>query len=256
VTALAVVIGIPCLQRRDALKAGVVLVLLAASAASLVACAKVALTESLRRRYALGPADVKQLQFYTSDEIILRRELSDQVKETEGYGLVIKDDVRVEDVVIPRGTPAVALRVEGDFILASFSRRSPDQALWFGLRRPEDDGGIPSTDRRYELAQLENPLSEPGPFKPIYSKSFVVSYGGKRYRLADPRMWDVFLLCDLDESFAKNRVKVEPPGWKLSEGAPSGGLAPPSADGGPDAFVPQAQPPIPSPRGVSDGGTP
>jgi len=199
----------------------------------LFACAKPAFTEAIRHRYALGPQDVRKMQFYTSDEIVLRREIGDQEKTTADHSLTIRNGVHIEEVVIPAHTPCVALRVEGDFILASFSQQHPERALWFGLKKTDDASPLPDA-RPFELVQLDNLATDTGAFRPDYSKTFLVSYAGQKYRVVDSLMWNTHLLFDMDESFAKERVREEPPGWRLSEGpvphqAPASSQAPAAA---------------------------
>ena len=192
--------------------------LIAAAAVVLSGCGKPAFTMAVRERYNLAPVDMRRLQFYTSGEIVLRRELPTVQRGTSGNTLLMSDGVVVEEIVIPMKTPGVALRVEGDFLLISFSREHPDRALWFTTKK-EGEEVIPLDDKQYTLVHLENGAAEPPPFEPRYSKGYLLSYGGYSYQLADGKMWGVHLLYD-EGSFAQKRVVREPPGWKLSDGVP------------------------------------
>ncbi len=173
-----------------------------------------ALTDSLRERYALGEPELSRVQLYTSDEIVLRREVTDQERSVTGHELRVRGGLRVEEVVIRAHTPCAVLRSEGSFVLVGFAPERPDLSLWFAL---DTKGDAPPGGRRYTLAPLANAPNDPSPLKPVYAKGFLVSYGGKKYRVADGRSWTAHLLVDLDESFAQASVREEPPGWKLSD---------------------------------------
>lgn len=170
------------------------------------------LTDSLLERYSLRPSDIQRVQLYTSDEIVLRSEVGDQERSLAGSELRIRGGVREEEIVVPAGTPCVALRVDGNYVLCGFVPNKPELSLWFGL----DTKSEPSAQgRRYILAPIANGPTEPGPL--VVAKGFLVRWGEKKYRVADPRSWGAHLEVDLEESFNKNRVRQEPPGWKLSE---------------------------------------
>jgi hypothetical protein len=188
-------------------------------ALALVSCAKPAFTEAVRARFGLAPRDMERIQFFTSRDIVLQREIGDQSKTLSANGLSIREGVRIEEIEIPAHTPGVALRVEGDYMLISFSREHPDRALWFALKRTDDKIVLPDA-HDFELVHLENPFVEPGPFKPHWSKGFLVSYAGQKYHVVDGSTWSAHLLYDLDESFAKDKVRQQPPGWRLSDGVP------------------------------------
>jgi hypothetical protein len=187
-------------------------------AALAAGCGKPAFTLAVRDRYSLGPADMQRLQFFTSGEIVMRREISSQQRASAGNELVVRDGLTVEEVVIPMRTAGVALRAEGDFLLISFSREQPERALWFEAKRRGEEL-MPLEERRYELVHLENAASEPPPFEPRYSKGYQLTYGGHQYQIADKKMWDVHLLYE-EYTASRRRVREEPPGWKISDGVP------------------------------------
>ncbi len=203
-----------------------------------VSCVKATYTQSVRDRFGLSAQDLGRLQFFTSQEIVLQREVSLQNKERRGAELAIQDGVRIEQVVIPGGTPCVAIEVEPDLSLVSFARQSPGHALWFGSAFGTAAGSASGTtsasasgptlvsddtlspdSRPFSLVALENQPGEPAPFVPRPSKGFLVTWGGQKYRIASGR--GAYLTYELDESFAREKVKQEPPGWRLSEGVPS-----------------------------------
>lgn len=181
----------------------------------LVSCGKPAFTLGTRERFNLSPVDLRRLQFFTSGEIILRREVPAPESATAGNTLVIRDGALVEEIVIPMRTPCVALRVEGDYILAGFSRESPAKSLWFTVKSRTQDV-TPHEDRRFELVHLENPVDEPPPFEPRYAKGYQLTYNGQQYQIADGKMWDVHLLYE-EGSHIRKRTTETPPGWKQSD---------------------------------------
>lgn len=186
---------------------------------AIAGCGRPAFTDLVRQRYALEEPDLKRIQFFTSDEIVLRRELDDQEKTVTGNAIAIRGGEKIEEIVIPARTPGVAIRVEGrgNLLLVSFASTHPDRALWFGVRHL--DGDAPTEGRTYELMPLANPPVETGPFLPEYTKGFLVSYGGRRFRVVDGKMWRAHLLYDLEESFDEDKIKEQPPGWRLTDKA-------------------------------------
>lgn len=187
-------------------------------ALSLASCSIPALTPAVRQRHALTDDDLRRIQFYTSDEIALRRELPAQDKAQDGNALVVRDGVLVEEVIIPARTPGMALRIEGDYILIGFSPSAPAQSLWFGLKPA---AGSPPDLRNYELVHLANEWNEQGPFTPRFSTGFMIRYDGAFYRPVDAKVWSAHLLYDLDETYVRKRVIRKPAGWELSDGIPS-----------------------------------
>jgi hypothetical protein len=210
-------------------------VVLIAIGVAVAACGRPVFTETVRQRYNLDRNDFRRVQFFTSDEIVLRRELLAQDKGDTGGELIVRGGVRVEEIVIRKHTPCVAIRFEGDYVLVSFSRRDPTRALWFGIKRQDDS---PVADaRRYQLVALDNPREEDVAFQPQFAKGFLVTYAGNKYQVVDGAMWDVHLLYEIDETFASERVQEKPDGWKLSEGIPPPQPPPPPPPPSPSSSV-------------------
>ena len=102
--------------------------------ALLIACSpKVPFTQGIREKYKLNESDLKALQFYTSDVIILKRgELSEKEKDTKEGTLTIKGGNKVEQIVIKAGTPCVVDKVyDGNRISVAFED-GKDKYLVFG----------------------------------------------------------------------------------------------------------------------------
>ncbi len=98
------------------LAAGAVCALLSTGCSSLVP-----FTYELRAAHRLTDDEVKNLQFYSSHEITLRREVQSQDSQvTPGHKLRLVSGRSVEEVVIPAKTPGVATRVSPQMISVSF----------------------------------------------------------------------------------------------------------------------------------------
>lgn len=207
------------------------------------------LTDALRERYALGETDLKRVQLFISDDIVLRREVTAEARTIGGAELRVKGGSYEEEVIVQAKTPCVALRVEGPYVLVGCTPQRPDLSLWFALDTKAD----PSAEgRRYVLAPIANPWNAPSPLVPETSKGFLVTYGGNKYRVADARSWSSHLLVDLEESFRRNRVRVEPPGWKLDDGRAPGLSIKVDVNTSTDAGVAQ---PAPAPAPEPDAGS-
>ena len=202
--------------RRASAVAGIVTTLLLCVAPG-TGCGRPVFTDSVRQRYSLTERDLQRIQFFTSDEIVLRREVDDSSAQTAGNEFAIHGAESVEEVVIPARTPCLAIRVVGNYILVSFAPGRLDRALWFGVRH--SDGDAPTEGRSFELMPLANLAAETGDFQPKFTKGFLVAYGGKMYRVVDGKMWSVHLLYELKESFDEHKIKEEAPGWRIDDKA-------------------------------------
>jgi hypothetical protein len=78
-------------------------------------------TYDLRAAHHLTEDEVRNLQFYSSHGITLRREVQSQDRQvTPGHTLRLVSGRSVEEVVIPAKTPGVAMRVSPQTISVSF----------------------------------------------------------------------------------------------------------------------------------------
>jgi len=119
------------------------------------ATTRVPFTHEIRAQYKLTDDEVRNLQFYASDTIKLRRELSATDRQvTGGHRLVLTSGKVIEEVVIPKETPGVAVALSRDTIAVSFDLGSQ---LEFALRTGEIVTPPPlEPDRRF--AQPPNPF--------------------------------------------------------------------------------------------------
>jgi hypothetical protein len=77
-------------------------------------------TSSVQQNASLGEAQLKQIQFYTSDDIVLQRNLGGSETTISGGELKIVNGKQVEEVRIAAGTPGVVVGMEGNMLFVSF----------------------------------------------------------------------------------------------------------------------------------------
>jgi hypothetical protein len=127
---------------------------------SLVAVAAIALcssgchgfidfTHELRDQHSLTGAELKNLQYYTSSTITLRRELESGGKQITGnHKLVVVAGKTIEEVVIESKTPGIALAVSDHSITVSFEQGTSIEfvASGTGGNRPTETFASPPPD--------------------------------------------------------------------------------------------------------------
>jgi hypothetical protein len=108
-------------------------ILLLAIAVLGTACARlVPFTHELRVEHSLKPDDLKNLQFYTSHKITLRREVDSGSRQvTGGHKLLLVSGKTIEEVVIPEGTPGVAVAIGETSLAVSFE---PGTSMIFSVQ--------------------------------------------------------------------------------------------------------------------------
>ncbi|MFT5382617.1 MAG: hypothetical protein ACI81W_000001, partial [Saprospiraceae bacterium] len=91
-------------------------------------------TEDLQQENGWSESELKQIQFYVSKDIILRRQATKGVSKIEHGEIKIVDGKRVEEIVIKKGTPGVFLfhPKENRFAISFESRKNDDPYLIFG----------------------------------------------------------------------------------------------------------------------------
>lgn len=209
---------------------------LALAFTGLVGCVKAPFTTDVLERYGLTPRDLSRIQFFTSETIVLQREVSSSTRVQTDGELSFRDDMRTEVVSVSEHTPCVALRVEGDYLLLGFSPKDVRAALWFRAE-PLDGASSSVNGRRYSLVALENEYHEASEvFAPRWSKGFLVSWSGHKYHVVSGR--DAYLLYELSDDSERDEIERSPPGWRLSERGPRRSIADPQ----PSAAAPAAAP--------------
>lgn len=120
-------------------------------------------TQRFYDSYNFEEADLKKIQFYVSEDVVLRRALDGgNVEISEGKVRVV-DGRKVEEIVIPRGTPGVLLFIpKEDRFAVSFEEGRGQKYLMFG----------PNAKMKNQYALLASDWER---------RSGTVNYGGKKY---------------------------------------------------------------------------
>ncbi|HCA83684.1 MAG TPA: hypothetical protein DEP18_07840 [Flavobacteriales bacterium] len=96
----------------------------------LFACAKkTAFTSSIREKYTLSDAEIRKIQFFTSDDIILLKSENQSGRETKQGELVVSSKTSEDRVLIKKGTPGVIISQKGNTYRISFD--TDDRTLPF-----------------------------------------------------------------------------------------------------------------------------
>jgi hypothetical protein len=137
-------------------------------------------TAELRAEHRLSDADVKNLQFYLSDDITLRRELESGSRQVTGnHRLLLVSGKTVEEVTVAGGTPGVAVSVTDERIAVSFD---PGSSLAFSTTGEiEAAHAVVKSDSRF--AEPPDPFpGNNGDDEPRFGSRRASSFG--RYLLA------------------------------------------------------------------------
>jgi len=106
-------------------------------------------THELRDQHSLSRDELKNLQYYTSSPITLRRELESGGKQITGnHKLILVAGKTIEEVVIEAKTPGIALAVSDHSITVSFDQGTSLEfvASGSGGNRPVESFAAPPPD--------------------------------------------------------------------------------------------------------------
>lgn len=156
------------------------------------------LTHELRTQNDLSRDELKNLQFYTSDTITLRRELESGGKQITGnHKLRITEGKTIEEVVIEAKTPGIAVNVGDHLISVSFEQGSsmdfapvggpPTPSASFASA-PDPDPFPGNGGRRNELPpHPPSPPADPytGNYALVLGPLGKISYQGKDFEVVD-----------------------------------------------------------------------
>lgn len=96
-------------------------------------------TDAMRTQNGWGEREVKRIQFYTSDAIVLRHDLARNETSIQSGRIKTIDGRRVEEVVIPARTPGVVVEALEDGRLAVSFEISDRYYLTFGVNPGRGD---------------------------------------------------------------------------------------------------------------------
>lgn len=104
----------------------------------LTGCAStVPFTHEIRTEHDLGPDELEGLQFYVSNDVVLRREVEVRGRTIDDGQLKLHAGKSIEEVVIEKHTPGVAVAMDDLSITISFEEGSAlDFALKTGTPQP------------------------------------------------------------------------------------------------------------------------
>ena len=144
-------------------------------------------TQRLYEEQGWSEAELKKIQFYTSEDITLFRTLNEGDSKIVSGEIKIRNGRRVDEVKIKKGTPGVMLfKPKEDKFAISFESDGDEKFLIFGAS--EKRGG------RYQLLAKD--------WKRRYGK---VTYAGQTYQVNSESAYAA-LLVDLDR---KRNTKVK-----------------------------------------------
>lgn len=89
-------------------------------------------TEDMYDEYQWSERELKRIQFYVSQDIILYRGLSDSNSKIEDGKIKVNSDRKVEEVVIKKGTPGIFVQAPKDNRFAISFGDGKGQFLMFG----------------------------------------------------------------------------------------------------------------------------
>jgi hypothetical protein len=144
----------------------------------------------VQRSGNFSEAQLKQIQFYLSDDIILQRYLSGSETTITGGEVKIVGGRQIEEIVIPAGTPGVVTGVAGTILMVSFDAEGNN--LRFG---PNQGAGGRYTVMAYD-------------WEGVYG---YVMYGNTQYKLSSYHTSNyAHLLLDMEryEEVTKSRTEV------------------------------------------------
>jgi hypothetical protein len=142
---------------------------------------RIPFTQEVRQQYTLTDQELRSIQFWTSDDIILHRDVTDASEVGTDRGtLKVKSGRTIEEVVIRRGTPCVVQSVMDNKRLVLSFGEGPNELLVFG---DVSDKGV-RFRRGHYYAMLAADFR---------NGRDVVEFDGKEFIVADPGH-PVFLL--------------------------------------------------------------
>src|SRR5580693_593098 len=77
-------------------------------------------TRDLRQKLEKDNIDLKQVQFYVDQKVILSRNLGDQKVEVSSGVVKLENGKFINEVIVPALTPGVCEGAEGDKLMISF----------------------------------------------------------------------------------------------------------------------------------------
>ena len=90
-------------------------------------------SEDIRAKAKLDEGTLKKVQFYLSKDVVIQREAGEGTTEVKGGKIKVVDGKRVEEIIIPEGTPGVLIMMpQTNRMAVSFEADSDQKFLMFG----------------------------------------------------------------------------------------------------------------------------
>ncbi len=83
-------------------------------------------TKDLKKRIENNNLDIKKVQFFIDERLVLRRSLGTQKSDIKSGVVLFENGQYINEVIIPRHTPAVCESVTGDRLMISFELQNND----------------------------------------------------------------------------------------------------------------------------------
>jgi hypothetical protein len=83
----------------------------------------VAFTKALRQRVISNNIDIKKVQFFIDQKLILRRTLGSEKAEVQSGVILFEKGAYINEIIIPAFTPGVCESVNGDRLRISFEKQ-------------------------------------------------------------------------------------------------------------------------------------
>jgi hypothetical protein len=115
----------------------------------LTSCAPslVPFTQQLREQNNITPEELKSIQFYFSNDFVLRRGENTATNDTKKGELTVLKDSKVEEIIIKAGTPCVVKQVvDGNRVTVGFEDKGNKYLVF---------GSVNNRDGYYTLMALE-----------------------------------------------------------------------------------------------------
>ncbi len=174
-------------------------------------CALVPLTETARNEFNLQQSELARptgLQFYISDQIILREKISKKRNQKlKDHRLIVKDKDYKNELVIKALSPGKGVEVSDDFITVNFDKKNPNATLTF--RPSSEEKALGS----YVLAGRKLGTSEDHLGK---TYKFQDEYNGKTYYI-ETRASQPTLLVDKKQLHKLKKDKTTIKGSRYSD---------------------------------------
>lgn len=153
----------------------------------LQSCAKQysVLTDDMIQEYGWTESELKQMQFYLSEDIVLQKIQSGGMTDIQDGRVNVTSGKKVEEIVIKRGTPGVLLFMPKSDRMAVAFEDGEERFLMFGPNPKE-------RDRYVLLGAMWN------------ERGGVITYNGEKYVTPVESSW-VNLLVDLKSTYKEQR---------------------------------------------------